>query len=75
MKVKYVIFVSFQSIKSIEENRLHTEQRQQKIVGHLILYSVAVYVIAAGAFYFLCFPASLQDQLFYITPLLIFPIM
>ncbi|XP_021936390.1 protein lunapark-A isoform X2 [Zootermopsis nevadensis] len=61
-------------IKSIEENRLHTEQRQRKIVGHLILYSVVVYIIAAAIFYFLCFPASLQDQLFYITPLLVFPI-
>lgn len=62
------------SIKSIEENRLHTEQRQRKIVGHLILYSVGAYVIAALLFYFLYFPASLQDQLFYITPLLIFPV-
>ncbi|XP_069687633.1 endoplasmic reticulum junction formation protein lunapark-B isoform X2 [Periplaneta americana] len=61
-------------IKSIEENRLHTEQRQRKIVGHLILYSVGAYVIAAVLFYFLYFPASLQDQLFYITPLLIFPV-
>lgn len=61
-------------IKSVEENRLHTEQKQRKIVGHLILYSVGVYVIAAVSFYFLYFPASLQDQLFYITPLLIFPI-
>jgi hypothetical protein len=61
-------------IKSVEESQLHTEQKQRKFVGHLILYSVGVYIIAAVLFYFLCFPASLQDQLFYITPLLIFPI-
>jgi hypothetical protein len=61
-------------IKSTEENRLHTEQKQRKIVGHLILYSVGVYVIAAVSFYFLYFRASPQDQLLYITPLLIFPI-
>ncbi|PSN52408.1 Protein lunapark-B [Blattella germanica] len=61
-------------IKSIEENRINTEQRQRKIVGHLILYSVGAYILAAFVFYFLYFPANLQDQLFYITPLLIFPI-
>lgn len=61
-------------IKSIEENKLFTEQRQRKIVGHLILVSVGLYVIAALAFYFACFPAPLQEQVFYIIPLLIFPI-
>lgn len=75
MQVQHAIFVCFQRIKSVEENQLHTEQKQRKFVGHLILYSVGVYTIAAVLFYFLCFPASLQDQLFYITPLLIFPIL
>ncbi|KAJ9582888.1 hypothetical protein L9F63_022767 [Diploptera punctata] len=61
-------------IKSIEENKLSTEQRQRKIVGQLLLVSVGIYVIAALVFYFACFPAPLQEQIFYIIPLLIFPI-
>jgi hypothetical protein len=77
-KRKKTIFEILESlenmIKSVEENRLHTEQKQRNIVSHLILYSVGVYVIAPVSFYFLYFPASLQDQLFYITPLLISPI-
>ncbi|XP_012285627.1 endoplasmic reticulum junction formation protein lunapark-A isoform X2 [Orussus abietinus] len=61
-------------IKEIEEYGQHTEHRHKKIVGTLIIYSVALYIIAAFIFYFYFFPASLYDQLIYITPLLIFPI-
>lgn len=61
-------------IKSIEKNRQVNEQTQRRLVGHLILFSVGIYVIAAMVFYFFFFPAKLKDQLFYIIPLLIFPI-
>lgn len=63
-----------EKIQDIEKYRLETEQRQKKIVGKLVIYSVGVYVIAAALFYFLFFPASLRDRLFYIIPLLVFPI-
>lgn len=63
-----------EKINSIEKFRVFTEQRQKKIVGHLILYSVALYVLAAFVFYFYFVPASLRERVFYIIPLLIFPV-
>ncbi|KAH0553791.1 endoplasmic reticulum junction formation protein lunapark-A isoform X2 [Cotesia glomerata] len=62
-------------IKKIEQYGQTTEQRHKKIVGTLIIYSVLLYVVTAVLFYFYFFPASLYDQLFYITPLLIFPLL
>ncbi|XP_043591230.1 endoplasmic reticulum junction formation protein lunapark-A-like isoform X3 [Bombus pyrosoma] len=62
-------------IKEIERYGYSTEQRHKKIVGTLILYSVILYIITAFIFYFYFFPASLYDQIFYIIPLLIFPIL
>ncbi|XP_031839275.2 zinc-ribbon metal-binding protein lunapark isoform X1 [Nomia melanderi] len=61
-------------IKEIERYGHTTEQRHKRIVGTLILYSVILYIISAFIFYFCFFPASLHDQIFYIIPLLIFPI-
>ncbi|XP_067003224.1 endoplasmic reticulum junction formation protein lunapark-A isoform X2 [Anabrus simplex] len=63
-----------EKIKYIEEYRLSTEQRHRKIIAHLILYSVGLYVLATLLFYFYFFPASLGDLLISITPLLIFPV-
>ncbi|XP_076279744.1 zinc-ribbon metal-binding protein lunapark isoform X2 [Lasioglossum baleicum] len=62
-------------IKEIERYGHTTEQRHKRIVGTLILYSVILYIISAFIFYFCFFPASLYDQIFYIIPLLIFPIL
>ncbi|KAG6802415.1 Protein lunapark-B [Apis mellifera caucasica] len=62
-------------IKEIEKYGHSTEQKHKKIVGTLILYSVILYIITAFIFYFYFFPASLYDQIFYIIPLLIFPIL
>ncbi|XP_043285047.1 endoplasmic reticulum junction formation protein lunapark-B isoform X4 [Venturia canescens] len=61
-------------IKEIQQYGQTTEQRHKKIVGTLIIWSVALYIIAAVVFYFYFFPASLRDRFFYITPLLIFPL-
>ncbi|XP_014236414.1 endoplasmic reticulum junction formation protein lunapark [Trichogramma pretiosum] len=62
-------------IKVIEQYGQNTEQRHKKIVGTLIIYSIALYIITALVFYFRFFPAELYDQVFYMTPLLIFPIL
>ncbi|KAF7992455.1 hypothetical protein HCN44_001780 [Aphidius gifuensis] len=62
-------------IKKIEQYGTTTEQRHKKIVGTLLIYSVLLYIVTAVVFYFYFFPASLYDQLFYITPLLIFPLL
>ncbi|XP_014216815.1 endoplasmic reticulum junction formation protein lunapark isoform X2 [Copidosoma floridanum] len=51
------------------------EQRHKKIVGFLIIYSGILYIITTMIFYFYFFPAELYDQIFYIAPLLTFPIL
>ncbi|XP_033203680.1 uncharacterized protein LOC117164633 isoform X2 [Bombus vancouverensis nearcticus] len=62
-------------IKEIERYGYSIEQRHKKIIGILILYSAILYIITAFIFYFYFSPASLYDQIFYIIPLLIFPIL
>lgn len=61
-------------IKEIEKRRVSTEQTHRVVIGRLVLYSVGTYVIAALVFYFFFCPASLSEQVFYITPLLVFPV-
>ncbi|XP_026273757.1 endoplasmic reticulum junction formation protein lunapark-A isoform X1 [Frankliniella occidentalis] len=61
-------------ITSIEKYRTNTEQRQRRIVGQLVVYSVGAYVLAAALFYFYWFPSTLREQLICVTPLLLFPI-
>ncbi|XP_015610346.1 endoplasmic reticulum junction formation protein lunapark-A isoform X4 [Cephus cinctus] len=60
-------------IKDIEEYGQSTETRHKKIVGRLVIYSVALYIVVSLIFYFIFFPAALYDQIFYMTPLLLFP--
>ncbi|XP_018366572.1 PREDICTED: protein lunapark-B isoform X1 [Trachymyrmex cornetzi] len=62
-------------IKDIQQYGQTTEQKHKKIVGTIIIYGVVLYVMIAFIFYFCFFPASLYDQIFYITPLLFFPIL
>lgn len=62
-------------ITDIEKYRTNTEQRQRRIVGQLIVYSVGAYVLAAAIFYFYWFPSTLREQLICIAPLLLFPIL
>ncbi|XP_067212278.1 endoplasmic reticulum junction formation protein lunapark-B isoform X2 [Linepithema humile] len=62
-------------LKEIHQYGQITEQRHKKIVGTIIIYGVVLYVMIAFIFYFCFFPASLYDQIFYITPLLLFPIL
>ncbi|XP_047107330.1 endoplasmic reticulum junction formation protein lunapark-B-like isoform X2 [Schistocerca piceifrons] len=61
-------------IKEMEKRRASTEQTHRVVIGRLVLYSVGTYIIAALVFYFFFFPASLSEQIFYITPLLVFPL-
>ncbi|XP_014276192.1 endoplasmic reticulum junction formation protein lunapark-A isoform X2 [Halyomorpha halys] len=62
-------------IQSLESDRNQVLQRQNYVVGRLIIYSVLLYVIAAALFYFCFFPASLTDRIFYMIPLLMFPLL
>ncbi|KAK7791879.1 hypothetical protein R5R35_010554 [Gryllus longicercus] len=61
-------------IKSIEEYGQTTERQHKAIVGRLVLFSVGLYVLMAALFYFFFFPASMYDQIQYVIPLLLFPL-
>ncbi|CAH1400147.1 unnamed protein product [Nezara viridula] len=62
-------------IQVLESDRNQVLQRQNYVVGRLIIYSVLLYVLAAALFYFCFFPASLTDRIFYMIPLLMFPLL
>lgn len=62
-------------IQLLESDRNQVLQRQNYVVGRLIIYSVLLYVLAAALFYFCFFPASLTDRIFYMIPLLMFPLL
>nr|XP_045594910.1 endoplasmic reticulum junction formation protein lunapark-A-like isoform X2 [Procambarus clarkii] len=61
------------NVEAIEEYRETTEQRQKKLVGSLVLYSIVLYLVAAVVFYFYYFPNKLRERLLYATPFIIFP--
>ncbi|KAF5307474.1 hypothetical protein FQR65_LT06829 [Abscondita terminalis] len=61
-------------IKDIEEFRRNTEQAHKRIVGRFVVLSVGFYLLTAGLFYFYYFPANFYDQLFYIIPLILAPV-
>lgn len=62
-----------QDVEEIEEYRSHTQQRQKRLVGYLVLYSIVLYLIAALVCYFYYFPDNLQHQLLYAMPFIVFP--
>ncbi|XP_037789304.1 endoplasmic reticulum junction formation protein lunapark-A-like [Penaeus monodon] len=60
-------------VLQIEEYGAHTQQRQKRLVGSLVLYSAIFYLIAVAVFYFYYFPPQLQERLLYATPFIVFP--
>ncbi|KAK9503494.1 hypothetical protein O3M35_010039 [Rhynocoris fuscipes] len=61
-------------INEIENNKQYAVQREKYIVWRLFIYSSIIYITSAVLFYVYFFPASLRDQIFYMIPLLIFPV-
>ncbi|KAK7076901.1 hypothetical protein SK128_025629, partial [Halocaridina rubra] len=61
-------------VLEIEDYHIHTQQRQKRLVGSLVLYSIVLYLVAAAVFYFYYLPNTLQDQLLYATPFIVFPL-
>ncbi|KAK8391462.1 hypothetical protein O3P69_017207 [Scylla paramamosain] len=61
------------NVEEIEEYRSHTQQRQKRLVGYLVLYSIVLYLVAALICYFYYFPDNLQHRLLYATPFVVFP--
>lgn len=60
-------------VEGIEEYRSHTQQRQKRLVGSLVLYSIVLYLVAALVCYFYYFPDQLQHRVLYATPFVVFP--
>ncbi|XP_050463631.1 endoplasmic reticulum junction formation protein lunapark-A isoform X1 [Cataglyphis hispanica] len=62
-------------IKETQQYAQIMERRHKKIVGTIIIYGVVLCIMIAFIFYFWFFPATLYNQLFFITLLLSFPIL
>jgi len=62
-------------INNIIQFKASTAQTQKKVVGHLVTYSIVIYLLVAIFAYFKLFPAarSTQDKLLLIMPFLISP--
>lgn len=60
-------------IRSLEASNRVNLDRQKRIIGSLILYSVLLYVTATLLFYFFYLPERWRDRLKYCVPLVIFP--
>lgn len=64
-------------IKGIVEFKASTAQTQKKVVGHLVTYSIVIYLLVAIFAYFKLFPAArtTQDQLVLLLPFLVAPLL
>jgi len=62
-------------IRSIVEFKASTAQTQKKVVGHLVTYSIVIYLLGAIFAYFKLFPAArtTKDQLLLLLPFLVAP--
>ena len=61
-------------IESLENVKRTNLERQKKIIGSLILYSVLLYIGTAVFFYFYQWQRDWKHRIVYLTPLLIFPV-
>lgn len=74
-KTTYEVLESIETeIKAIEDFRRNTELTHKRIVGRFVMISVGFYLLTAFLFYFYYFPANIYDQLFYIIPLILAPV-
>ena len=64
-----------QEIAEMEKLKRSNLEKQKKLIGSLLIYSVSLYIIAAVVFYFLYFPEKWPDRALYSSPLLVFPFM
>jgi len=64
-------------IRSIVEFKASTAQTQKKVVGHLVTYSIVIYLLVAIFAYFKLFPAArtTKDQLLLLLPFLVAPLL
>lgn len=62
-------------IKNIEEFSRDTETARKRVVGRFVIISLLIYLVVAFLFYFFFFPATFYDQLVYLIPLILAPVM
>ena len=60
---------------SLERSKRTDVERQRRVVGSLIIYSVVIYITGAVLLYFYFMPALWLHRLFYCLPLIVFPLM
>lgn len=63
------------NIKKIEQYKYNTQRSEKKIIGHFILVSACVYILSVILYYYYVLPSTFNDQLYYVTPLLLVPFM
>ncbi|GFT48000.1 endoplasmic reticulum junction formation protein lunapark [Nephila pilipes] len=62
-------------IETLEEYKRSTEVQQKAVIGSLIFYSVLLYIILAGVFFFYSYPVATKDRIIYAVPFLFFPLL
>jgi len=64
-----------QDITSLERLKRSDVERQRRIVGSLIVYSVLIYISGALLLYFYFMPTLWFDRFLYCLPLIVFPLL
>lgn len=62
-------------ITSLERIKRTDLERQRRIVGSLIIYSILVYITGALLLYFYIKPKLWLDRFLYCLPLIVFPLL
>ena len=71
----YIVISIRQKIQALEESKKTNVEKQRRLIGALILYSVLLYAVAALVLYFYSRPASWPDRVLYSSPLAVFPVL
>jgi len=69
------LLLSDKDITSLERSKKTDVERQRRIVGSLIVYSIVIYISGAILLYFYFMPTRWFDRLFYCLPFIIFPLL
>lgn len=62
-------------ITSLERLKKTDIERQRRIVGSLIIYSILIYISSAVVLYFYFMPKLWRDRFFYCLPMILFPLL
>ncbi|KAH8252927.1 hypothetical protein KR032_002739, partial [Drosophila birchii] len=62
-------------IQALEKYMINTEERKRRFVTNFVGFTIGAYIVGLGLWYFFYFPQTLQECIFYLVPLLLFPIL